>query len=149
MQSCIAPRQRKNLMSTLPSGKYQLKSLHEEIALFDRKLAHTHKYEAFPTEDGRTAALDKLSAKRNLLIRKAQQMIDEGIEFSDLERPESLRTKKDSASVEAPVVAQIDATTQEIALAPAVQPSPYAGTSLDYQAEIESYKTNKAKRKTA
>ena len=62
-----------DLMPTLPSGKYQLKSLHEEIDLFDRKLAHLSKFETFATEAERGVSKDKLSAKRNLLIRRAQR----------------------------------------------------------------------------
>src|SRR5947208_2976789 len=65
-------------MATQPSGRYLLKSLHEEISLFDRKIAHLEKYETFPSDQERTTAADKLAAKRNLLIRKAQVMIDEG-----------------------------------------------------------------------
>lgn len=81
-------------MSTFPPGKYQLKSLHEEIDLFDRKLAHLLKYEDFPTDAARKAAAGKLSAKRDLLVRKAQRMADDGVEFNESELPKSLRAEK-------------------------------------------------------
>ena len=95
-------------MSTQPSGRYLLKSLHEEISLFDRKIAHLEKYETFPSDQERTTAADKLAAKRNLLIRKAQVMIDEGIEFNEIERPKSLRLNdlpQATATLEAPAAA--------------------------------------------
>ena len=128
-------------MSKLPSGKYQLKSLHEEISLLDRKLAHTQTYETFATVAERTAAEDKLSARRNLLIRKAQQMIEEGIEFSEAERPRSLRPVPEPAAPPAPAV-ETQMVAQPI-------PSPYANTALDYHADLEAYKANKSKRKIA
>jgi hypothetical protein len=123
----------KRIMSTLPSGKYQLKTLHEEISLFDRKLAHLRTYETFPSDAEREAAADKLAAKRNLLVRRAQQMIDEGIEFSQFERPKSLSSDEAQTAT---------ATLESI-------PSPFEGTSLDYRADLLAYKKSKAKQKTA
>ena len=87
-------------MPILPSGKYQLKSLHEEIALFDRKLAHAQSFETFSDEDQRNTAVAKLNSKRSLLVRKAQQMIDEGIEFNEVDRPKSLRPEGEIAVIE-------------------------------------------------
>ncbi|QNI36733.1 hypothetical protein [Edaphobacter albus] len=137
-------------MFTVPSGKYQLKSLHEEIALFDRKLAHLQKYEAFATEAERGTAAGKLSAKRNLLVRKAQQMIDEGIEFDEVERPKSLREESDGETTgEASISAAESATWSVVALRSSSEPSPYLGTSLDSEHGLQAYKKNKAKRKTA
>jgi hypothetical protein len=137
-------------MSTLPSGKYQLKTLHEEISLFDRKLAHLRNYESFPSDAERDAAADKLAAKRNLLVRRAQQMIDEGIEFSELERPKSL------SSDDAPVAAKKAVATAEPTAEPKTAtatiesvPSPFEGTSLDYRADLLAYKKSKARQKTA
>lgn len=138
-------------MPTLPSGRYQLKSLHEEIALFDRKLAHLHKYETFATEAERNASADKLSVKRNLLIKKAQQMIDEGIEFNELERPQSLRAEVEKA----PAVENVSAPdspnteTSSVAVELDAQLSPYAGTALDVRQEVESYRKSKVKRKAS
>src|SRR4051794_37853856 len=113
-------------MSTLPSGKYQLKSLHEEIALFDRKLAHANNYETFPSEAERTAAADKLTAKRSLLIRKAQQMIDEGIEFNELERPKSLRQETEAATPAPASQVAAPALPTDDAIASVPPPSPFA-----------------------
>ena len=54
-------------LATLARDKYQLKTLHEEIDLFDRKLAHLLKYDTFATETAREASAAKLRAKRELL----------------------------------------------------------------------------------
>ena len=140
-------------MPTLPSGRYQLKSLHEEIALFDRKLAHLHKYETFATEAERKASAEKLAVKRNLLIKKAQQMIDEGIEFNELERPQSLRADIEKApTAENALQSVVDSTsieTSSAAVETDAQLSPYAGTSLDVRREVESYIKGKVKRKAS
>jgi hypothetical protein len=140
-------------MPTLPSGRYQLKSLHEEIALFDRKLAHLHKYETFATDAERSASADKLALKRNLLIKKAQQMIDEGIEFNELERPQSLRADVETvpkvATVLQPAPDSPNIETSSVAVELDAQLSPYAGTALDVRQEVESYKKSKVKRKAS
>ncbi len=81
-------------MSTPPPGKYQLRSLHEEIGLFDRKLAHVSKYESFPTEAEREVAVSKLNSKRKLLVRNALQMAKDGVEFDPSELPASLRAEE-------------------------------------------------------
>jgi hypothetical protein len=134
-------------MSTLlVSGKYQLRTLHEEIALFDRKLAHAQNFESFSDEDARSTAVAKLTSKRSLLIRKAQQMIDEGIEFNELDRPKSLRPESVTeetapAAIVEPQAEPVFAATSE------PMPSPYAGTSLDYQANLLEYK-KRAKTRT-
>lgn len=137
-------------MSTLPSGRYQLKSLHEEIALFDRKLAHLHKYETFASEIERVASADKLTAKRNLLIRKAQQMIDEGIEFNELERPQSLRAVTEKTDVaEKPSHAAEDGTSSGVAVETESSLSLSTSGTLDIRQAVEEYKKNRIKRKTA
>jgi hypothetical protein len=140
-------------MPTLPSGRYQLKSLHEEIALFDRKLAHLHKYESFATEAERNASADKLAVKRNLLVKKAQQMIDEGIEFNELERPQSLRPDVEKAQTAEnalePAPDSPNIETSGAAIEPDSQLSPYAGTALDVRQEVESYRKSKVKRKAS
>jgi hypothetical protein len=138
-------------MPTIPSGKYQLRSLHEEIALFDRKLAHAQSHESFATEEERSSAVGKLTAKRSLLIRKAQQMIDEGIEFAESERPRSLRSSENITAGQTPVrpVAAQSTTPPEPAAVRISPESHFAGTALDYRAEFEDYKSGKAKRKTA
>ncbi len=72
-------------------NRYDLKSLYAEISLYDRKLAHTAKYEAFASEDARETALGKMTAKRALLVRTAQRLVEEGIESHSSDLPLSLR----------------------------------------------------------
>lgn len=136
-------------MATLPSGRYQLKSLHEEISLFDRKLAHLHKYETFASEAERDASAGKLSSKRNLLVRKAQQMIDEGVEFHEFERPQSLRPEIEATGA----AAKPSETEEAIASEPeaAIEeegPSSPGGFSFDLQKAVDDYKKNRINRRT-
>jgi hypothetical protein len=125
-------------MPTLPSGKYQLKSLHLEIALFDRKVAHARNFEVFADEGRRDAAVAKLNSKRILLVRIAQQMIDEGIEYRQMDRPRSL----DPYSVGKQGICSVfcEQTTEQIFATSKPTPSPYAGTVLDYQLSLADYK---------
>lgn len=134
-------------MPTIPSGRYQLKSLHEEIDLFDRKLAHLQKYETFATEAERNASLEKLSAKRNLLVRKAQKMIDEGVEFQERERPQSLRPKGEKTHTDTshPIVEKV---APEPAPAAETQSTSYAGSFFDIQQAVEEYKKNRSRHGT-
>jgi hypothetical protein len=77
-------------MATPVRDKYFLKSLHEEIALFDRKLAHLQRYETFPSEKDRNAAAAKMSVKRGQLVTTARKLAEEGIEFQPAELPRSM-----------------------------------------------------------
>ncbi|MDE1178609.1 MAG: hypothetical protein PW789_18700 [Edaphobacter sp.] len=133
-------------MPIIPSGKYQLRTLHEEISLLDRKLAHEQNFGTFASEDDKTTAIDKLNSKRSLLIRKAQQMIDEGIEFNAVERPKSLRPEETVEEEGTPIHAEAVPEPPVIAAAQEEIPSPYAGTALDYKFGIEAYsKRSKSK----
>jgi len=79
--------------------KYYLKSLHEEIDLFDRKLAHMAKYEPFASDAAREAALGKLSTRRATLARTAKKLVEDGIEFQTSDLPRSLRPQAESAEL--------------------------------------------------
>jgi hypothetical protein len=76
--------------------KYYLKSLHEEIDLYDRKLAHLAKYEVFASDADRDTAIGKMETKRATLARTAQKLVQDGIEFQPSELPRSLRVQADS-----------------------------------------------------
>jgi hypothetical protein len=78
-------------MATAPTGKYYLRSIHEEIALFDRKLAHLEKYETFTSDGERELAARKMVTKRKALVTIAQRLVAEGVEFAPAELPRSLR----------------------------------------------------------
>lgn len=76
--------------------KYYLKSLHEEIDLYDRKLAHMTKYELFASEAERETAIGKMATKRLTLARTAQQLMKDGIEFQPANLPRSFREETES-----------------------------------------------------
>lgn len=75
-------------------GRYYLKSIHEEIALCDRKLAHMEKFEAYPSDEDRAAAIAKMTSKRAKLAKAAQKLVDDGVEFLPSELPRSLRPQE-------------------------------------------------------
>ena len=72
--------------------KYFLRTLHQEIDLYDRKLAHLAKYEPFASDLERKEALGKMTLKRETLARTARKLMEEGIEFSPTDLPRSFRT---------------------------------------------------------
>ena len=136
-------------MPTVPSDKYHLKTIHEQIDLYDRQIAHLLKFEKFDTDAAREAAARKLTLKRETLVQTAQRLAAEGIEFKPNELPRSLRPKDQQA---APVAAP-DAVEE-----PKPEPfipaglrargkgnAPYAGTSLDWQASVREYMEKKGK----
>ncbi|MBW4039487.1 MAG: hypothetical protein HIU91_11560 [Acidobacteria bacterium] len=137
-------------MSNSPSteSKYHLKSVHAEIDLFDRRLAHLQKYDVFETEAARTAAERKLNLKRDPLVVTAKRLAAEGVEYKESELPRSFRPE----GVPAPVEAKPE-LTPEPAATPFIptenrtarrQGSPYAGTSLDWEKSVQHYMQNKA-----
>jgi hypothetical protein len=77
--------------------KYYLKSLHEEIDLYDRKLAHTAKFEPFASETERETALAKMTTKRATLARTAKKLMEDGIEFQSSDLPRSFRLQTEDA----------------------------------------------------
>ena len=78
-------------MRTIVQDKYFLRDLHREIDLYDRKLVHLTKHEAFDTDALRDAAQRKLVLKRDALITTARTLHASGIEYADHELPRSLR----------------------------------------------------------
>jgi hypothetical protein len=133
-------------MAAVVADKYHLKSIHEEIDLFDRKLAHLEKFEKFESDADRVSAARKLTLKRETLVQTALRLAAEGVEFKPNDLPRSLRPK------DAPVA--VEATTEEpkaehVAAQPSRstrrQSSPYAGTSLDWQASVRQYMQKKGK----
>lgn len=141
-------------MPTPAQNKYKLKSLHEEIDLFDRKLAHLLKYESFPSDAARKSSAGKMQAKRDLLAQTARQLASEGVEFNPSELPRSFR---DPNTIHAKPSTDVPPTLASEALPdlasdgfspPAPRPvaSHFAGTVLDGQAYVvEAYKRNRSK----
>ena len=82
----------------VPHDKYFLKSLHQEIDLYDRKLAHLEKYAEFDSTADREGAESKLLAKRASLAETAKQLAADGVEFQRSELPRSFRVSEETAS---------------------------------------------------
>lgn len=127
-------------------NKYHLKSVHAEIDLFDRRLAHLQKYDVFETEAARLAAERKLNLKRDPLVATAKRLAAEGVEFKESELPRSFRPEGSPAPVQAkpepepaptPFIPSENRTARR-------QGSPYAGTSLDWEKSVQHYMQNKA-----
>ena len=88
-------------MATTAEGKYQLKSLHEEIDLYDRKLSHLLKFESFASDSTRDAAAKKLRNRRELLVKTARRLAAEGVEYQSSELPRSF-VLEDAPAASAP-----------------------------------------------
>jgi hypothetical protein len=135
-------------MSDTLHQKFQLKSLHEEIDLYDRKLAHLQKYETFATDAARQTALAKMTAKRQTLANTAKRMAEEGVAFSNTDLPRSFRLTADPAveSAAAPAAEPAAALAKGVDPLPSrPQGSPFTGTSLDAGRELLAYKKRKDK----
>jgi hypothetical protein len=75
--------------------KYFLRDLHQEIDLYDRKLAYLDKYADFASEADREEAADKLLAKRATLEKTARELAASGVEYREEELPRSFRPQHD------------------------------------------------------
>ena len=133
-------------MSALLQDRYQLKSLHEEIDLFDRKLAHLLRYEEFACDADRDAAARRMTAKRELLARAARQMASDGIEYNASELPRSFRLAQEAGVSDGAASAAVEEPAKPRKAARArVSASAKGGTSLDFGKGLEEYKRKKAK----
>ncbi len=135
------------MAAAVTENKYYLKSLHEEIGLFDRKLAHLMKHGVYASDEERDAAARKLTKKRETLAETARRLASEGIEYKTSELPRSFLPEgvepeaAPQAAVEAEAAApaaagQLNRTARR-------QASAYAGTSLDWEQSIRDYMSNK------
>jgi hypothetical protein len=131
-------------MPALVQDKYQLRTLHEEIDLFDRKLAYVLRFQEFTSDADRAAELKRLTSKRELLARAARQMAHSGIEYKASELPRSFRAEQGAAAAEGVVVTTPDEAPATVRKASKARvASPYAGTSLDFQKGLQEYKRKK------
>lgn len=136
-------------MANIVENKYYLKTVHEEIGLFDRKLAHLLKYEVFESDEARDAAVRKLTRKRDTLVEAARRMVEEGVEFNTSDMPRSIMPEGAEVTVAEPA----KETAAESAPSPAAaanrtvrrQASMYAGTSLDWEQSVRNYMQSKSK----
>jgi len=92
------------MTNTDVESKYYLKTVHAEIDLFDRKLAHLLKFDVFEDDAARDAAARKINLKRTPLVETAKNLAKKGVEFKDSELPRSMRAATDpmAVPVEAP-----------------------------------------------
>jgi hypothetical protein len=82
----------------VPHDKYFLRSLHQEIDLYDRKLAYLDKYVQFASIDDRKEAEGRLLSKRSSLAETAKQLVAAGVEFNPADLPRSFRTSAETAA---------------------------------------------------
>ncbi len=82
----------------VPHDKYFLRSLHQEIDLYDRKFAYLEKYVQFDSAADRKEAENKLLAKRALLAATAKQLVVEGVEFNPADLPRSFRATEQAGT---------------------------------------------------
>lgn len=75
----------------VPHDKYFLRSLHQEIDLYDRKIAYLGKYVQFESIADREVAENKLLSKRASLAETARQLVADGVEFTPADLPRSFR----------------------------------------------------------
>jgi hypothetical protein len=137
-------------MAAVIADKYHLKSIHEEIDLFDRKLAHLMNFEKFDSDEARDLAAQKMTAKRETLVKTARRLAAEGVEFKPGELPRSLRPKDETGAViETAVETKVKIEAPEPAApsrsARRQSSTPYTGTSLDWQASVRQYMQKKGK----
>ena len=78
--------------SAARNDKYYLRDLHQEIDLYDRKLAYMDKFEEFASAEEREEAEKKLLAKRAPLEKTALQLVASGVEYDQKDLPRSFRT---------------------------------------------------------
>jgi len=79
-----------------PTDKYFLRSLHQEIDLYDRKIAYLGKYVDFANPADREEAQGKLVQKRAALEKTARELASAGVEFSEADLPRSFRVQEES-----------------------------------------------------
>ena len=135
-------------MAAPAQDKYFLRTLHQEIDLFDRKLAHLLRYDSFTNETDRKVSAGKMAAKRETLARTARKLVADGIEFKDSELPRSFRTEEGSPTGEMVLAPQTDAQVEDTRIVQKQSrplPSPYAGTIFDVNADVQAYKRNRNK----
>lgn len=133
-------------MATPTHDKYYLRTVHQEIDLYDRKLAHLMKYDTFANEAERATSATKMKAKRDLLVLTARDLVSQGIEFKPSELPRSLRTGDEineastmvAVEEQAPVLPRPASQSRQFA-------SPFAGGVLDGQTIMQNYKKVRAK----
>lgn len=81
----------------LPHDKYFLRSLHQEIDLYDRKLAYLANHVVFSSKADREEAEKKVLVKRAPLADAAKKLAAEGVEFNPADLPRSFRVEENAS----------------------------------------------------
>ena len=71
--------------------KYFLRDLHQEIDLYDRKLAYLDKHVEFASPADREEAEKRLLARRAPLERAALELVASGVQYEEKDLPRSFR----------------------------------------------------------
>jgi hypothetical protein len=87
-----------SMKKPLPHDKYFLRSIHQEIDLYDRKLAYLEKYGQYDSIADRKEAENKLLTKRASLAETAKQLVSDGVEFNPAELPRSFRVTAETSA---------------------------------------------------
>lgn len=74
--------------------RYFLRDLHQEIDLYDRKLAYLEKFVEFASPAEREEAEKELLAKRNPLEKAALELAASGVEYDEKDLPRSFSAMK-------------------------------------------------------
>ena len=72
--------------------KYFLRDLHQEIDLYDRKLAYLDTHVEFASPADREEAEKRLLARRAPLEKTALELVASGVEYEEKDLPRSFRT---------------------------------------------------------
>jgi hypothetical protein len=72
--------------------KYFLRDLHQEIDLYDRKLAYLDQFVEFASPRDRQEAEKGLRSKRAPLEKAALELVASGVEYEEKDLPRSFRT---------------------------------------------------------
>lgn len=74
--------------------RYFLRDLHQEIDLYDRKIAYLEKFAEFASAADREQAEKELLAKRAPLEKAALELAASGVEYDEKDLPRSFSTMK-------------------------------------------------------
>lgn len=83
-------------MQIKAQNHYDLRDLHKEIDLFDRKIAYCRENEKFDTDTDRHTALQKLVKRRETLVKAALEAVSRGIDSEPEYLPRSFRFSTNS-----------------------------------------------------
>jgi len=86
------------MRSQPPRDKYFLRSLHQEIDLYDRKLAYLANHVEFASAAERDEAEKKMMTKRATLAETAKMLAATGVEFNPSELPRSFRPAQEAVA---------------------------------------------------